>query len=130
MQCNDNNIESSGDSDTKSIPDTTCFDDLPHLNGGCGGRNGSTPSKLSSSMEEECRLLQQMGWTDCSDVLPLTDEEIREYEKLSGRATRQHGRTNGLIKGAVPALSYSPTAGSALSCSSFGSSGSISDVDS
>ncbi|XP_041064473.1 vasculin-like protein 1 isoform X1 [Carcharodon carcharias] len=96
-----------------------CVDNIPETkkNGNANGHQHSLsfcgPEKdyLSSSLEAEHRLLKAMGWQECSEnddnFLPLTEDELREFQAKTEQLKKNGFRKNGFqLKNRCTALHF------------------------
>lgn len=83
----DNGVDINGHRN-RSLDDNFGAMDFAPKNGENGGEHVRR-EMLSSSLEEEVRLLRQMGWSDPNEeeVPPLTDDEVREFQRLVSART-------------------------------------------
>ncbi|XP_072275406.1 vasculin-like protein 1 [Pyxicephalus adspersus] len=69
-----------------------------HLNGITDSQEEER-GRLSYSLEAEHRLLKEMGWQENDDdCLPLTEEELREFQIKSQQLKRHGVRQNGFLR--------------------------------
>ncbi|XP_075037749.1 vasculin-like protein 1 isoform X1 [Mixophyes fleayi] len=72
----------------------------PH--NGISGSQEESRDRLSYSLEAEHRLLKEMGWQESpendEDCLPLTEEELREFQIKSQRLRRNGMGQNGFLR--------------------------------
>ncbi|XP_067846254.1 vasculin-like protein 1 isoform X2 [Heptranchias perlo] len=96
-----------------------CVSNIPELkeNGEANGHQHSlsicSPEKdyLSSSLEAEHRLLKAMGWQECPEnddnFLPLTEDELREFQAKTEQLKKNGFRKNGFqLKNRCTALHF------------------------
>ncbi|GCC25480.1 vasculin-like protein 1 isoform X2 [Chiloscyllium punctatum] len=113
----DRNDEISEHSDFNKLED--CVRNIPETNenGKANGHQHSLsfcgPEKdyLSSSLEAEHRLLKAMGWQECSEnddnFLPLTEDELREFQAKTEQLKKNGFRKNGFqLKNRCTALHF------------------------
>ncbi|XP_043555063.1 vasculin-like protein 1 isoform X2 [Chiloscyllium plagiosum] len=113
----DRNDEISEHTDFNKLED--CVRNIPETNenGKANGHQHSLsfcgPEKdyLSSSLEAEHRLLKAMGWQECSEnddnFLPLTEDELREFQAKTEQLKKNGFRKNGFqLKNRCTALHF------------------------
>ncbi|XP_048395783.1 vasculin-like protein 1 isoform X2 [Stegostoma tigrinum] len=96
-----------------------CVGNIPETNenGNTNGHQhslsfcGSEKDYLSSSLEAEHRLLKAMGWQECSEnddnFLPLTEDELREFQAKTEQLKKNGFRKNGFqLKNQCTALHF------------------------